>query len=299
MEGKIVKTTTLDGLILQGFISVPENNFERKACVIHVHGSYGNFYKNFFLDNISSRLSKNGIGFFSIGTRGRDYYSDFKIKKEDGYDSKRIGSINEIFQECRLDIDAWIKYAKELGFNKIILQGHSLGAMKVVYFSNNSDFKLSGIILISPPDIFGFQESNAGYRLHDNLRKAKELKEKDGLLLMPKETYFDIVSAQTYISLFDTPKDTGMFTYSDVNLMRRAGMSKIDCPLLAIFATEHEAIINPIDYCINSIRESISNNADFSYIVIDGANHGYHNKEDRLASVISDWLIKNILLPKR
>ncbi|MFZ2979193.1 MAG: alpha/beta fold hydrolase, partial [Candidatus Magasanikiibacteriota bacterium] len=155
MKGELIQITTEDQLILQGFYCSTIDKSTSKACIIHIHGSYGNFYENFFLTEMSKQFTKNGFSFLSVGTRGRDYYSDFKIRKENKYESVRIGGIREIFQQCEIDIKSWVSYVKSLGYSKIILQGHSLGAMKVIYYYSRSQISVNGIILISPPDHFG------------------------------------------------------------------------------------------------------------------------------------------------
>ena len=40
---------------------------------------------------------------------------------------KRCGCMYEIFEDCILDIDLALKQAKELGYKRICLMGHSYG----------------------------------------------------------------------------------------------------------------------------------------------------------------------------
>src|SRR5215218_2550319 len=132
MKGNIVRVTAEDGLILQGFIGGGEPN---PIAVVHIHGSYGKFFENFFLDNMAAAFESMGVTFASIGTRGRDYYADYKIKRDEKYESVRIGGIGEVFQESQRDIAAWISFLRDRGTSHFILQGHSLGAMKAVFYA--------------------------------------------------------------------------------------------------------------------------------------------------------------------
>lgn len=288
MNGQIITVTTADNLILHGINCKPDN-VENDSCIIHVHGSYGNFYENFFLPAISDKCNEINVSFISINTRGHDYYSDFKSISNNQYSSKRIGGIREIFQDSYLDIDAWVKYAKSSGYTKIFLQGHSLGAMKCIYYLKKSKLNISGLILISPPDNYGLQLSDVGDKFSTDLEIAKKLSITDGDQLMPSEAYYDLISASSYFSLLGNEEDTGMFTYSNLELMRKAGMSDIKYPTVVFFASENEAIVLPVEDCINALKKSVSTE-NIEIVLIKGANHSYHFKEKQLASKIANWI---------
>ena len=287
MKGELLKIETRDKLLLHGMFCPGQSN---EIAIIHVHGSYGNFYENFFLDEMSENYNKSGISFLSVSTRGRDYYSDFKILKENKYESIRIGGIREIFQDSVTDIASWIDFLKNKGFKKIILQGHSLGAMKVVYYIKHADTKVNGLILLSPPDNIGLQKSDNGNKYDEYKQIAHDLSQKDLNSLMPKEAYYDTITSTSFFSLL-TEEDTGMFTYSDIELMKKAGMSSIAIPTLVTFATNNEAIVNPIDICIDSLKKSIPDENLIQFSIIENANHNYHFKEKELTLVLLNWVV--------
>ena len=60
----------------------------------------------------------------------------------------------ENFEDCVVDIDAWIKFALSKGYEKIILMGHSLGTEKIVYYMNKGRYtnKVKAIILLGFAD---------------------------------------------------------------------------------------------------------------------------------------------------
>lgn len=296
MKGKIIRTTTTDGLILHGMYCSPAEHAISDTCIIHIHGSYGNFYENFFLSEMSEVYTKKGFTFISAGTRGRDYYADFKIRKGENYDSIRIGGIREIFQHCEQDIQAWIDYAISQGSSRILLQGHSLGAMKVVFYLKHHPESIAGLILISPPDNFGLQQTQYGNRFQNDLLEAKQLVLSNEYALMPDGAYYDPITAKSFLSLLAYPEDTGMFTYLDIPLMKLSGMASILCPLLVTFATANEAVIAPLNKCIAALQSSINDDVLFHYEIIQDANHSYHFKEIELVSKISNWLDKNFLV---
>jgi alpha-beta hydrolase superfamily lysophospholipase len=289
MKGEIITVTTKDQIILHGIVCIPPNHQVNSTCVIHVHGSYGNFYENFFLAPMAHAFNAQGISFIAINTRGRDYLADFKTLETDKYSSRRIGGIREVFKNCEHDIRAWVEYARSIGCSKIVLQGHSLGAMKVAFYTAHWPTDINGVTLLSPPDNIGLQKNDAGTRYDEFLATAKELARSDPNSLMPAEAYYDPISAAAYESLFGSPENTGMFTFGDEGLMRTSALSRIACPLLVTFATQNEAVANDLETCKTAILRSVRNPERVRIEVVHGANHSYHFCEQPLAELLADW----------
>lgn len=286
MKGLLISNKTEDGLIMQGFYCP---TVQKKSIVIHIHGSFGNFYENFFLKEMSEQYNANGFSFLSIRTRGSDYYSDFKMFDGEGYQSRRIGGIREVFQECILDIEPWIIYSKERGYSEIYLQGHSLGAMKSVFFNRKSPLKIDGLILISPPDSIGLQKNDNGDDYEKYKSQALKMMQEDKLLLMPNEAYFEAITCEAFYNMMKE-EETGMFTYRDVDLMKKAGMDSINIPTFISFATKNEAVIDSIDFCINALKKSCYDESLLHFEVVENANHNYHLRENTLVNSIVTWL---------
>ena len=67
--------------------------------------------------------------------------------------SKKDGSLGingatfEIFEDSLKDIEVWVKKVKKLGYNKIILMGHSLGCNKALYYLSKNKGDVQGLIL--------------------------------------------------------------------------------------------------------------------------------------------------------
>ena len=60
--------------------------------------------------------------------------------------------VNELLEEAHLDISAWIKFLLDEGYQEIILQGHSLGTIKVIRYLFEGEYKnkISKLILLAP-----------------------------------------------------------------------------------------------------------------------------------------------------
>jgi pimeloyl-ACP methyl ester carboxylesterase len=271
---------------LHGLVCRPSNS--EGTWVIHVHGSYGNFYENFFLTPMANAFTEAGICFVSINTRGHDYYADLKSREDGRYASRRVGGIRDDFFACSYDVRPWIAYARRRGAESVMLQGHSLGAMKVAYTAWKTADPLAGVILLSPPDNLGLQRADVGERYDDYLELARKLAAESPDAPMPKQAYFDPISAGAYRSLFERPEETGMFTYGDVELMSRSALPRINAPIIATFATDDEAVVDDISTCVRALRESVPPER-LTVEIIEGANHNYHFKEIELASILATW----------
>ena len=286
MRGEIVRTYSEDNLNLQGMLCAPQSPTRRLA--LHIHGSYGNFYENLLLDDMADAYTATGTAFLSLNTRGHDYYADFKTRlPQGGYGSKRIGGILEKFGDCLLDIRSWFDSAQSQGFATVLLQGHSLGAMKAAYYCARAhDARVKALFLISPPDILGTVRKNFGRDISRNLKLARELATQNPDSLMPDGTSYDPISADNYLSLYDDPEIAGMFSFlGKPNTI----LSSLELPVHAVVGEKDEYITRDAEELMRQIGQSVKSPGQFAGKVISDANHVYDNREKELASVLAGW----------
>jgi len=145
-KNQLIQVSSSDGLYLHGFYSPTS---DKKVALLHIHGFEGNFYENNFVYSLIRNLSQNNIAFLTVNTRGNNKISDFNTI--DGT-HKIIGAWNELLEEAHLDISAWVKFLLEEGYQEIILQGHSLGTLKVIRYLFEGEYKdkISKLILLAP-----------------------------------------------------------------------------------------------------------------------------------------------------
>ena len=155
MKGSLVKTITSDGLEHAGFWM----KLKSDTALLHVHGTAGDFYTHKFIEQEGLALAKENISFLSVNTRGHDVYADIRKHIGNKIEWASYGGGFEKFEDCVLDIQAWVDFLKKQGVKKIILQGHSLGAQKVLYYQYKAKSPLVvGQIHLSP-------QNDAGYML--------------------------------------------------------------------------------------------------------------------------------------
>lgn len=302
LKGEYCRTITSDGLELQGLFSSPENK-TGEISLLHVHGLAGNFYENRFIDYIGEELIKTGVNFLTCNNRGHDYISDFISQKEDDncISYKQIGAAFEILEESIIDIDTWIEFLKLKGIDKVILQGHSTGAIKILYYQYKKKNPLvKGLILLSPSDDIGLVHSDLKEKFDEALELAQRMvKEGNEIELMPKEYLEYPISARTFLNFYNSTSPAGMFNLSRTDRTTFPEIESINIPVLVIVGSIKEAFLSqPAEY-IKVLNENFKNTLDFSSYILAGSSHSYLGYEDKLAKKISNWILSRFINNKK
>ena len=143
---------TKRGSVLNGVLFRPEEKRSADTVMIAITGIHGNFYSNPFYYNIGDTLNSGNIDFIYAQTN--DAFGQIETVNVNTGKKETIGSWNERFSYTEEDIDAYLTFAKEEGYEHIILAGHSLGANKVIYYlSHNHDPRVEHFFLLSPANL--------------------------------------------------------------------------------------------------------------------------------------------------
>ena len=289
MKTTFWRVNTKDELRLDGLLFEPEG--EAKAVVLHVHGRAGNFYANGFLDAMAENYTDAGLALLSVNTRGHDHIADFRIGKTK--QTKRIGQAFEIFEDCILDIGAWVEFLKSNGYGKIILQGHSQGASKIVHFlSQNQIPEIVAMVLMSPADPSGLLRKHAPEKFKQDLVLAKEMVGAGkGEQLLPgkiRDRYY--ISAKTFVNEMGS-KESDIFPIFDNGDFGK--LESIDLPALVFYGQNEDTLVFGAQKDLEIIAPHLKNPKSKTSIV-DGADHTYLGKEEAVAQAIVDWM-ENIL----
>lgn len=279
-------------------------------CVVHLHGWDGNFYENRFIDHAAQACSSLEIGFVSGNNRGHDYIADIlrsrTIQKSvtrnqkpeltkrqaDRYDYVQIGGMYEKLTDCVQDIRAWIDFATMRGANRVILQGHSHGAIKVAhYLATTRDPRVCGLILLSPSDDMGLARQYLGDRFLWVLARARELvRAGKGRQLLPEKHFQYPVSAATFLDCHNKGSITGMFNMSRTDRQQFPELTAISVPVLMAVGTVEEAFVGAPQKYVADVGAHLVNCPSFTGAVIDRAPHNYLGREAKLAGVLKKWL---------
>lgn len=271
---------TDDGLRLP---MVHFNSKEKDICVICIHGMCQTIINNDFAVVWGNILSNNNIGFIYEHNRGYSVENDILIK--DG-SYRRYGCMYEIFEECIYDIDLAINKAKELGYKRVVLLGHSYGCNKIIYYYYKKQQDIIGIILASAPDMLGshFSEQEDYKEL---LQEAKENIDKGmptQLLHKMIEDYM-YMSSQTYYNWYNDNSNLNNIPVI-ANPEHWEQVEKIDIPILTFSGSKENDYYQHLEL----LKSKALKCRDFEYQYVDNANHFYIDKEEDVGVLILNWI---------
>ncbi len=283
MSISLERVKTEDFLELHGLLYVPKQKTD--TVVLHCHGMAGNFYENRFVNITGLKLVSEGIAFCAMNNRGHDFIADFIVEKDGKIEYKRIGEVYERIEDSVKDIAAWVDFLKAKGFTKIILMGHSLGAVKAVLYASEHQQRLSGLILASPPDMLCLARNEKDFS--KKIKEAKELVASKQENVLLKETVFESypISAGTYLNLFGDDSAADVFSISSEKEPKK--LKSVSVPLLILFGEN--------DDCFNYNSEGITkffktHAPDAKFIILSNANHTYLNEEKTFAKTVAEFV---------
>ncbi len=116
-----------------------------------------------------------------------------------------------------------------------------------------------------------------------------EEKEKSGLKneLMPKDAFIHPISVKSFLRYARDNKEINFARYSEDNEFEK--LNNIDCPIMMRWGNNNEMILQNAEELVELINQKI-NNPKKDILFIDGADHGYHNKEEILAEQILKFI---------
>jgi pimeloyl-ACP methyl ester carboxylesterase len=287
LKSEFVRITTPDGLELHGLLFEPKQ--KTTQTLIHIHGWVGNFYERKYIDHIAKVAVSKGFAFLTFNNRGAGIISDFIKRKKIKEEYVRIGGSLEKFDNCIKDIKAAVDFLKAKGYKKIILEGHSLGCQKAVFYKRKTkDSLVKGLILLAPVDDYGFTKALLKSKHKKALEIAKRMV-KNGQDKTPVPewmAYYPLLSAQMFVNVTDPNSSSGkIFNYSG----KLTEIKSVDCPILAVFGSEDEWQADPGEK-LKILEENVK---DCDIELVQNAGHRFIGFEEKLSKLIGNW-IKNL-----
>lgn len=149
--GELVTFKSTTGRHLDGILYQSDSN---KTTILHVHGSFGNFYQNQFVRQMALAYLGNSINFLSFNLSSHDGLAEgYSHENEFAYTGGALAD----FEECIGDIKGAIEFTQPFS-KRVILQGHSLGCDRILHFLISTQAKYD-FILLSPCDSFQLQSN--------------------------------------------------------------------------------------------------------------------------------------------
>jgi pimeloyl-ACP methyl ester carboxylesterase len=279
---QVVEVTTADGLILDGVVITPghrnmiHGEVEPSVPVVWIHGWSRSFLAPTPL-RVGRALARLGHTFIGANTRGAGY--GMPLRSADGWTSQLGGGVWELFSESPLDVAAWVTFGAELGSRSVLLLGHSLGGLKVLhYLAGQADPRVRGLCLASPP-----------VRPHqfepDHVRQAEQMvAEGRGTEILLWEARQPVFSAQTFLDRAQV--DLDLFGLNRDRTDTPA-IGRLRCPLLALYGEAEPGA----SVALERIRQGAAVAARVEAHLVLGADHAYTNREEAVASLLSEWAV--------
>ncbi|MGF1578841.1 MAG: alpha/beta hydrolase [Gemmataceae bacterium] len=172
----LVQTTTQDGIRLDGIYQESEaaESPLKLDAVVCLHGTGSNFYGSTLFEFLSGKFLKIGVSVLRVNTRGHDGISTAATARG----GLRQGAAFEVIDDCRADIRAWVNWLAQSQCERVLLVGHSMGALKSLYtVANEKDLSVAGVVAISPPRLScsWFLENEKTGVFRETLQQSQQL----------------------------------------------------------------------------------------------------------------------------
>ncbi len=249
------------------------------ATAIHVHGTWGNFYANPFIVPLGNLYSEHGISYLSANFPGHDETA-----------------VVERFDESMVAMDEWIDELAPSG--PLILQGHSLGALKVLGYMQcgplRNTARVRGLVLLSPFDVVAFYALGKPENIPARLERASTLLQSAGAsALVPKEMFnlWDI-SVGTYLDLASPGCRADQFPTR--SSLESAWIKSSQVPIfVSIGSEDFAAYPSP-----TTVVEASSKLTAVTARLVPNAPHNFAGETEVLVSEVARWLSSHNLLDK-
>ncbi|MDP6422030.1 MAG: alpha/beta hydrolase [SAR202 cluster bacterium] len=280
MLADIIEVTTADGITLGGAYFAPRAvaNDSSIDALCFFHGDGGHFYRSLYLD-LGHRLAELGIAFITANRRGHD------IVAGGAPGGPPKGYAYESVDESRFDYAAWLEFLAQRGHRSVAIGGHSGGAVRSVYAQSKEHYaSVRAVVAVSP----GEYNHEGVVALHGDLfadtfsKAEREIAEgRTETLYKPGIPWGSTWTAEAFVDCFNPD---GRYSVNQRVL-------ETSCPTLFVFGSEECAGPQELPVCGAAMRRLRSaNHPHVTVEVIDGANHGYQDRDAQLFETIHGWL---------
>lgn len=283
-QKEFIILNTPDDCFLPGLIQ--HSNKKTDSIIIFIHGSGGNFFKSRYYEDMFEEFNYYGYDFMISNNRGSEQFFRLHRKNKGQTETIKAGNIYEDFNESIYDVTAAVNYAKEEGYQDIILVGQSLGTLKVAYYSEEVG-DINKVILLSPVDMINRFKSRVKDRYDELIDKSKKL------LLEGKgdEMVTDEFSAQKIATTMSKNSKADLFKLEEERDIKRPLNYKGYISII-VGSNEHVYKDFSIEYIKNRLKERYKN-AKFQFHIIPNSTHDYKEHEKQMAKLVIDS-IKNM-----
>ena len=275
----LISVVNREGLTLDGAFYAPAADTPDRGPVdamLLIHGSRGNFCDP-ATKSMAADLSAQGIACLALNTNAHD--TIWYHPPSDGYK----GNAFEILENTMSDLRAGIDHLEQRGYRAIGLLGHSMGAVRVTYYTaTQDDPRVAAVVPVSPVRLSysHYLESEDAEEFRANLETAQRLVgegDPDGVFRVnfPIPQFF---SAASYLD-----KHGPFEKYNLINLADR-----IRVPILALNGSRETH--TRLKGMAQDLARAAANSPRASAIMVDEGEHSLVNRTAEASAAVLQWL---------
>jgi pimeloyl-ACP methyl ester carboxylesterase len=191
-----------------------------------------------------------------------------------------------VVDESRHDVNAWLELLRERGFRRVLLVGHSLGAIKAVYTQAHEPHPLvAGVLAMSPPRLShrAFLQSRDSGVYFAALSQAEQLvaEGRGDELFLAKFPFPLMITGAGYIDKYGPGER--------YNITRFVHQLRVPA-LFTYGSTEVAEGGGPFAGVPETLQKVKCETSTLDVGVVSGGDHFYVGVFDGLAEEIEDWL---------
>ena len=284
---ELVRAVTGDGLRLDGVLAAagprPSAPGNCPSAALLLHGVAGNFYTSSTFEPLVPMLQELGLDVLSVNTRGHDSVFGASL----GNVRRRFGAAYETVDDCRLDIAAWIALLKSQGHKRIVLVGHSLGAIKAVYAHAQENYpEVAAVVAVSAPRLSysAFMNAAESSSLFWESMNTAEQMVKAGRgddLFTSKYPFPLLITAVGYLDKYGPAERYNILRYA----------ADLPCPTLFTYGSRELSHGGIAFAGVPDALLELSNSGRREIKVVEGADHIYTGVAALLATQVAGWLV--------
>lgn len=260
----VLRSVTVRDSLLHGLVAWPEKPI---GLVVHVHGTWGNFYGNAFVEEVAVAAVSEGWAFATVNVPGHDETA-----------------MDEVLEDSTTAISQWLEALNPSAL-PVVIQGHSLGALKTIKLASDpirmAALHVKALVLLSAFDCIGF------YARESNL-SGIELAAMPAGEIVPESVFgYWLLRWDMLSRLMAVDGEWDLFRSRLLDPDRLLGSVEFSVPVFYAIGDQDFAAVPSVEAVVEIVRQ-----AGFAtdVAVIPEAPHGFGGQKQVLAAGIVRWL---------